>query len=270
MRPRCDFARPAQIDDCTHTVVGERLHAFVGELHQIVGAQQGMLARLRAVARRMAAELAHVQQAWNSQRAHGPLVAPLDEIVELALARRIERITAQQRARALHVLPRQLHRRHQHCMRATLRCPDLVDDRQHVVERSAAPLHQRHERLILRSTVAERHDPFARGRQIVLRPDAGDLADGARPGIVIRDFLGPARRHRRRVLRERLQHAAQLPVTLLIVGHVADQLHRELGVTCSDDARELRRQVGRFVAVPAHPLTAFLDVELGIGGTLRP
>ena len=45
MRPRGDFARPAQIDDSAHTIVGERLQPFVGELHQIVGAQQRMLAR---------------------------------------------------------------------------------------------------------------------------------------------------------------------------------------------------------------------------------
>jgi hypothetical protein len=31
-----------------------------------------MLSRLRAIACRMTAELAHVQQTWNSQRAHGP------------------------------------------------------------------------------------------------------------------------------------------------------------------------------------------------------
>ena len=67
----CRFLRPAQIEDGAHAVVGERLEAEVAQLRKIVGAQERAPARVPAVGRRIAAQVAGIQQVRKFERPSG-------------------------------------------------------------------------------------------------------------------------------------------------------------------------------------------------------
>lgn len=90
-RMACCLLRPAQIEDGAHAVVGERLQAELTQLREIICAQQRSPARVSAVGRRIAAQVAGIQQLRKGQRPSRLAGRRVRFVPQVCLSRRVSR-----------------------------------------------------------------------------------------------------------------------------------------------------------------------------------